>query len=104
VASTLRIIIINALVVVVVHYRQGLFCVLIPKTETTTKIANVGLVRKTKTKIIIAVGNNFFLGRSPRECVPKLRRAHLRVAPQHRITDKPRGICCLKGFLRQEVP
>jgi len=96
--ATLRILAIFA-PAVSAYSLQGHFCTLKPQTHkwkylttkntkaentpqrqpenNTSKSNKVGLVHKTKTKIIITVGFNFFLGRSPRECVPKLRRAHL---------------------------
>ena len=55
--STLRVFIKIALDVVVVHYRQGLFCVQNPKTKTTPKPNKVGHVHKTKTKTNIKVGH-----------------------------------------------
>jgi hypothetical protein len=83
-------------------------------TPKNTKQERVCVVQKSGRVLagrVVPVGrvtSNF--GREPPFVHTKIlettlttKRAHLRVASHHGITDKPRRICCLKGFFGQGV-
>jgi hypothetical protein len=69
--------------------------------NNTSKSHKVGLVHKTKTKIILKVVHACFLCGNFGFIVGS---AHLRISSKCRILDKHNGICCIESFFIQEVP